>query len=463
MGTCRASDHFIDIFLRASDVTNPNTRLVNAFQGVLLSETLKKAFLHSAYWRDHIGSAIEKKCPWESLSLIQPSTREDLQQNYPSTLTDDAPPKMVLHTTGTTGSQYYINRNEKEISFLDSLYKGIQRRIRSNIQKPIIISTLDQIYHGGSIVTESYGYKIFIGTEFSRDFNDASEIADILLKKHSIQGFEERVSVIGTTAQFLVFLTQWLIDHGIDPQETGVRQIFHGSSYLSNSKRKWIKDLWKAQTYNVYSSAEMVGRAVETENQGLAFQVFNIIEILDPWTYEVIEEGIGILTVTCLYPFVQLQPRIRYLTNDLFQVWKTEKGNKAFRFIGRIENSAPEQYGTQTRPCIPPVFVYDVLDALHEVSRQPSCQGMASMPKETWLKIGRPTFRCAFETFSGKAAIVYFEMEESRKSYNSVEELVASKVYAEAQRLGLTENRPWIKYLARAVLPDSLGKLHPKV
>jgi len=189
-----------------------------------------------------------------------------------------------------------------------------------------------------------------------------------------------------------------MIKNKIKPRHTFIRNIFHGASYLSSFKRQWLTSLWGAELHNVYSSTEIIGRAVEDEEGYFVFQPFNVVEVYDPWSREVIDEGIGLVMVTCLYPFVQLQPRIRYLTNDFVMTTKAADGQTKYKFIGRLENAACECIDGRCRPSIPPVFLYDILDSLEGICRQPTSEDMNRLGGDISSNFGRPVFKSVFVT-----------------------------------------------------------------
>lgn len=453
------------IYLAVSGERNAFVGARRQFQEALLGETLVRAANGSIFWERRVNVGLALISPWDALARVKPVTRNDMMNAGEDILVNTAPSAQVLHTTGSSNSPFTIHRNAEEIAFLQKFFEYIGELVRPSIRVPLVVSTLDEDFHGGAITSESFFPKFFVGKRGSTDFDDAQEIFDLLISECQIPNAESRVSVLGTTSHFLSFLMAWFDENEHDFDQCRLERVFHGSSPLSLRAQKLIKERLGAELIDVYSMAEIIGRATcESPTKGMVFQPYTIVEILDPTSGEVVEEGVGCLTVTCLYPFVQMQPRIRYMTGDLFHISRDESGTSKLRFLGRIEHSALRGDGARSIPSISPIDVLDVLDGMEGIYRRPTSDSMSRLSPSLSQVYGRPSFRCtATDDRENPEIELEFEMTPSSDRVELTEERVARAVNKRSQELGLLQERDGIRVRARARPPGALGETGLKV
>ncbi|NBB82288.1 MAG: hypothetical protein GVY28_02675, partial [Alphaproteobacteria bacterium] len=71
----------------------------------------------------------------------------------------------------------------------------------------------------------------------------------------------------------------------------------------------------------------------------LVFDPQVIPEVVDLSTRRPIVEGTGLLLLTELFPFSQMQPMVRLAVGDIFEVTPLPSGRSGFRCRGRLSNS----------------------------------------------------------------------------------------------------------------------------
>jgi phenylacetate-coenzyme A ligase PaaK-like adenylate-forming protein len=128
--------------------------------------------------------------------------------------------------------------------------------------------------------------------------------------------------------------------------DLGVHKITVFSQMLSPGWRERLEDWWGAEVEEVYGSSELrmcnSRRCARCGYFHLPPTCFGeLVELDGPPTGA--QQRLGLLAVTAFYPFVQLEPRIRYCVGDIVeladepcQLW----GEPGFNFAGRHEHSA---------------------------------------------------------------------------------------------------------------------------
>ncbi len=178
--------------------------------------------------------------------------------------------------------------------------------------------------------------------------------------------------VIGSGA--LMPITAHLLHREVDFSAFQVKEIGTTGFRLSPHWRRVVESAWRATLYDNYSLSEFSTPAFECKACG-----FNhwqspplIAEVVDAFTREPLQEGIGVLVLTGLYPFVQGLPLLRYWTGDLVELGPPcgPEGERGVRCLGRL-SQALVRPGRSHPVLVAPQDVYDFLDGRPEVARQP--------------------------------------------------------------------------------------------
>lgn len=137
--------------------------------------------------------------------------------------------------------------------------------------------------------------------------------------------FEEQIRLIrehGSTVLFVPTPIIYRMTQEMKGRENlgglGVKTLFLTVAYLSDSMRSRLKEEWNCDVHDHYGLTEMgLGVAVECHaHDGYHFNEADLIlEIVDPYTGEVLENGEGELVFTTLNR--EGTPLIRYRTHDL--------------------------------------------------------------------------------------------------------------------------------------------------
>lgn len=335
----------------------------------LLAETLERAMCGSVFYRERVGPYRNSEDPSAWLKKIPLVTKDDLRSRHAETLCIHEPPAMVSHTSGISGMPLSIYRSASELSFLDEFFKivfGMLDVWRGGGLRPLIVSTTSAFQHGEILINRHEGHKLLSGLSTQTDDYFIREVIEMLRGKYDIPGVEERPSVLATSAQFLMNLTSFLIQDDGNFDQFVLKYIRTGSSYLPRRWRSILKSMWGAELIDVYSLTEIVGHATSCLECGwLHFQPFVVPEIVDPASREPKEEGVGLLLLTSLYPFVQMQPMIRYRTGDVFESRASLcRRGPSYRFLGKEVNCVWIEGPSGRELLLPQVILYDAVDQL---------------------------------------------------------------------------------------------------
>jgi phenylacetate-coenzyme A ligase PaaK-like adenylate-forming protein len=140
-------------------------------------------------------------------------------------------------------------------------------------------------------------------------FNLPSEEQLELIKKHGT------TVIFGVTSPVYRMTQELKGSHALD--KLGVKTIFL-TSFLADTQRAYLRQVWNCDVHSHYGLTEM-GLAVAVECHAHDGYHFNeadlLLEVIDPETGKVLEEGEGELVFTTLRR--EGTPLVRYRTNDI--------------------------------------------------------------------------------------------------------------------------------------------------
>jgi len=179
--------------------------------------------------------------------------------------------------------------------------------------------------------------------------------------------------VIGAGA--LMPLTMGLLDEGIDPATFKVRLIGTNGFRVSPFWRDRLQQLWAAELWDNFSLSEFVPHAMQCPACSFHHWVGPplIQEVLDVSTLAPLKKGVGELTLTGLYPYVQAMPLIRYRTGDLVELGPRcrQVGQVGFRPRGRVSQAILDASVEGDPLLVSGQDVQELLEAESAVARHP--------------------------------------------------------------------------------------------
>jgi phenylacetate-coenzyme A ligase PaaK-like adenylate-forming protein len=331
-------------------------------RGALLRDTVAWCVANSPFYRERFPAPEEIRGV-EDLTRLPVLFRQDVIDNHARLICDSSLPAAVQHTTGTTGPFLEILRGRSEQSFVWDFFAAQQATRPQPSPRPLHLN-LTNAYHGALTPLPSPAYVLSAGVH---DEAQAAQARAILERSYELEDVEERVSVVMGTERMVKALTAYLHATGFDMAASPVRTIALFGGHVPAARKHLLGELWQAAVRDQYSLTEVFGGAVEAGVGGpWVFDPHVIPEVVHPRTLEPVTEGLGVLLLTGLYPFVQQMPLVRYFTGDLVQV---EGGD--LRYAGRLTRSVVDDSGDIVVPLLLSGALYEALDALPDIAIEP--------------------------------------------------------------------------------------------
>jgi hypothetical protein len=270
----------------------------------------------------------------------------------------------VQHTSGTTGEPFLIHRSREEADFIHQFFDGLLDREGSPEVRSLTLS-LQAAEHGTPTVIPVQPL-VLNGTE-------PEERVDLLRRRFHLEGVEPGISAISGPLPEICALTERMLAEG--PAEGfAVRYVTVIGFYPTERLRRAISEAWDGAFFvDRYSLSEIFGGATRCPLcDGAHFDTYVVPEVVDAATREPLPadaDGTGVLVLTSLYPFVQLQPFVRYWTGDLFHLRRGVCRAPSYRFLGRLGHALfdPADPG---RLLLSGVDLLETLDGCPEVRRE---------------------------------------------------------------------------------------------
>ncbi|MCA9660724.1 MAG: hypothetical protein KC486_20450 [Myxococcales bacterium] len=147
-----------------------------------------------------------------------------------------------------------------------------------------------------------------------------------------------RIEHIDAFSPALRIYTVWLAQRGIDPAAFGVKALTGYGSIQPPPWRRRLRRRWGAAYDDLYGLSEVKqSAAAPCPLCGALHHLGPIVgEVVDPETRAPIDRGVGVLVLTELYPYAELQLLVRYWTDDLVELTgPCVLADLGFRFLGR--------------------------------------------------------------------------------------------------------------------------------
>lgn len=230
----------------------------------------------------------------------------------------------ITHSTGTTGEVTWRHRTAAEAAVIRDLFGRAAAREEGG---PLALAfRYDR--HGMSMPVPSRARAIPIGLS---DDDELRQSVKMLTRTYHFADGELRPTVLAGSSIDLAILAQAWLESRAPREECQVR-VLQALGLTDAGLYRFLRAAFDgAEVVEKYSLSEIFGGATKVW-PAASF-------VLDPYVVgEVVDEGgapvapgrVGELVLTELFPFVQMQPLVRYRTGDV--VLLVEDGDEAFRF-----------------------------------------------------------------------------------------------------------------------------------
>jgi phenylacetate-coenzyme A ligase PaaK-like adenylate-forming protein len=379
--------------------------LLHVLQKYLLWRTVQHAHAQTVFYSDDVYATVPDSAPEDlpDLSAWPIIDRHDVNKRYADFIARDVVFESASHTSGSTGASLQLYKSREELAFIWSYYFEIMKPAFAGITSLPLSLFFPNLYHGVSMRLPSFG-KVFVS-----GVTDDSLIQDalkVLQRTYDIPGHDSKISIISGLSFHIKFFTNFLLEQGYNPRDFGVRSISIVGEYVSRLSRKFLIESWDAIVIERFTLTESVAGATRClQCDHFHLDPHGIGEIINPDTQKNIEEGIGYLVLTQLYPFVQMHPLIRYYTGDLVRKVESSCCNTlTFDFCGKTSNCIRWKVDGKTEWLLFSVDLFEIINELPDV-RLYNTWPNVRIVKDTTVS-SPPIFTQETRSDSGRFAIV---------------------------------------------------------
>lgn len=314
----------------------------------MIDLTVRMARENTSYYGKTLGTAGNKFTGCDQLEELPLITKDDIYEHEYGIISDVTTFGFVTFTTGTISQRpLLIQRSLEEQQYLQNFFSVLQsNHFESEASQPLGISE-GSMNHGAVLKIPGFGYNFMV--ELIRDYG-VLRTAWLLQNEFYFPGHQRKVSKLNITYMGLCVLYQYMEQENIRLPEDQLDAITIFGWPVPPKRKKVMEDFFGTSITDNFSMSEMFGGARYCDNcLGFHFEPFVVPEVLNVETGDRIDEGVGELVITPLFPFSQRFVLIRYKTSDLVKVYDTDcpAGRKAYKFKGRLQRSvkiAPEIY-----------------------------------------------------------------------------------------------------------------------
>jgi phenylacetate-coenzyme A ligase PaaK-like adenylate-forming protein len=331
----------------------------------LLPLTVSHAVQRSPFYRRRIGELAQSIRTLDDLPKLPLFQKSDMTAHIDEIRTFDTYPDHLMYTSGTTGAPLEVPIYKQESdAYDDFVLPEWHKRLGGDV--PLTLAVI-RIGHGTHILNRN------IPTLPCHINYGLDQFIQMMESTHWLDGRHVRVQILDANVLSMRQITKELLEQGIDPRRFELPTMVLAGWYLPSWERRFFEDTWGALLLERYGVTEVHGDAKWCpECRYYHFDFTVIPEVIDPDTGEVIEEGIGSMVMTGLYPFNQAIPKIRYPVGDLVEIRKTSCRSKerGVRFLSRLKDAVRAPAGSEARYRVFSSDVSEALAPLPDVARK---------------------------------------------------------------------------------------------
>jgi hypothetical protein len=266
------------------------------------------------------------------LSRLPIVTKELYRAHY-MTEFDHTASHFISHSTGTTGELTYRHRSRLEAAAIRRLFSPAQ--VSSGVRVGI---SLTSSFHGMLLPVPNSGVWIPAGT---RTADELRQCVDLLQTTFHVHGETPRASFLAGLVFDVAVVAQALRVSGVEPESLSLSAVTVIGP-VDEGLRRFLRESFGTALHERFSSSEIFGGASRVPGPDYFVTDPQVIaEVVDENGLSLGDGAIGMLAMTELYPFVQIQPLIRYVTGDIVEkVGALAPGQLAFRWLGRVHQCA---------------------------------------------------------------------------------------------------------------------------
>jgi len=366
--------------------------VVDNIRLMALEKTVDYLYENSPYYQRIINSRKIKICSLDNLSLFPIITREEVTTNLAELRCKRSFPELVQYTTGTTGQPLPVYRTMNELLTI----KEIVESVVPDSKALGLTLRLVGPQHGiqGSAIEGSPTFYVDVSHR-----NGLEYAKELLTAEHRYEDIVGYIEILIGSLNDIKRLTIHLLSKGVSPENHKVRWLGVSASYLTQYWRHLLTDFWRAKILNTYGVTEITGRAHECFICGrFHFDPYVIPELvnINLEKNQYVENGIGRLLLSSLYPFSADLLLLRYDTGDLFELYPTEcsTGIPGFSFLGRAKHCLLLTNNEGCHCILTVAQIREFVDGLPDIALETRGYRVEHLPEQS---LGRPCFSLNLE------------------------------------------------------------------
>lgn len=346
----------------------------------LLPFTIRNAARLRFYAQSWSGIDIESISSTRDLAILPTLAKDEYRRSLMFDEEAIADAAFVTHTTGTTGPLTWRHRSVAEATVVHQLFGRSEGAPSQDLAL-----TFRYDHHGMSMPIPGRVRSMPIG------LTDESELKQCvqMLKApyHFGDGILRPTIVAGSSHDVALLAQAWLEVR--PPDDDLAIHTLHLLGLVDAGLHRFLAHAFKGtQIIEKYSLTEIFGGATRRwPSTSFVLDPYVIGEVLDERGAPVQSRAAGELVLTELFPFVQMQPLIRYRTGDVVLLTSDDTDNLQFESWGRRESCVLVAAKGSDRWVLGYRPVADWLSLQSLVSRQAHKPGLSSV---TSLDFGPP-------------------------------------------------------------------------
>lgn len=353
----------------------------DALRARLLAPTLERTRANVPGYRRAWGARWDEFVATERLEALPVVTKARMLADPESFLDPEPDTAAVQRTGGSTGKRLVLHRSAEELRFIQEFFLELQGDGAPDREGAVAVISAMGSHHGKATPVP------YRGPVTSVDFTGAEARAD--LEELFVRGPDGRRDAlfVGLESQVRI-ATCKLVEAGFDFGRSRVAALITTGDFVTGRIRRWLEATWNAPLRSRYSLSEVFGGADRCTDCGAYHCDPHLVpEVIDPFHGTIVERGTGVLVLTCLYPFVQKQPMVRYFTGDVVTVVGTDcpVDRPGFELRGRLSSCVLESTPAGAELLLAGHDLYDVLDELPDVNASSMFPGVVGVADRSAL------------------------------------------------------------------------------
>ncbi|MEO8380310.1 MAG: hypothetical protein ABI779_11655 [Acidobacteriota bacterium] len=298
--------------------------------------------------------------------------KRELQDSGEDFRVRSVPATSFRSTSGTTARRLMLYGRREEGVAATRLHEQLRGRSKQPFLHMRLIPAMRRTLEsdgGGSNSTLLFTYAAHDNP--GKWFDGAEHFVETLWQEYALWGRSVRISAIHVTPPpLLAYVTERMLERGIDPAGSGVQVIAHSGGPVFERHRRIVTEHWRARSTSSYSCTEINGWCEECPTQAGVYHdaLTSWLEIVGDDQRAVGHGECGSVLLTSYTPFQEVTPLVRYWTGDvaerLDKSCSCRSARLSFRIVGRTQHCVDLTPLVGTRTFLGPLHVGDAVSGL---------------------------------------------------------------------------------------------------